>query len=252
MKASWLLAIFYTASTLAMPTISMPDMTVETPVTNAVGVNDSQISTAVVKTLPKFSADIRGALIKSGQFKVIDVSTPPALAAPNLVPVENTPTESVEIYSLETQVTESMPFSQIAEKLIVNNSKQRDSDYYLIGQINYIGENEDSYAIKETTNMTKQYIIDVAAEFKLVRGKDNSIMANFSSSGSARDVKIISSQNKQVWHHNIGKLISMASKDLANNVVNEMESQFNFTLQNEERDKKSHESIVVTDVKVYN
>ena len=248
MKLSCLLAMFYTASVLAMPTISMPEMTIEAQATKSTDVEVQQINNIVVKTVPKFTADIRGALIKSGKFKVIDMSAP-ALVAPDISPIESSLVESEEIFTLESGVTESLSLSPIAQKILV---KKPETDYYLIGQINYIGENEDSYPIKQTNNMTKQFFIEVAAEFKLVRSNDNSIMANFSSSGRASDVKIVTTQSQQVWHHNIGKLVSAASKDLAINVVNEMESQFNFTIQNEEKDKKAHESIVVTDVKVYN
>ena len=46
------------------------------------------------------------------------------------------------------------------------------------------------------THATKQYVVEVEADFKLVRVKDNVIMANFSATGSSSDVKIISSDNK--------------------------------------------------------
>jgi hypothetical protein len=48
----------------------------------------------------------------------------------------------------------------------------------------------------------------------------------------------------------IGALVQNASIDLASNVVDEMNTQYNFMITNEKKSKS--ESVVVTDVKVYN
>ena len=202
----FILAITYGAFANALATIVVPDLKVLSSASgNNIDESDSvQINQAVIKTLPKFSAAIRGALIKTNQFKVVEAS---------------------------------------AESSVVN--------YYLLGEINYIGQNEDSYPIKDTDNVSKQFSIEVEADFKLVRTKDNVIMANFSANGSSNDVKIVSNVNKSdaVWHHNIGKLVQEASADLASNVSDEMLDELNLTLDNEK--KSQPESVVVTDVKVY-
>ena len=139
---------------------------------------------------------------------------------------------------------------RIIQSLDDEESAIESNVYYLLGTLNYVGENEDSYPIKATNNITKRYMIEVEADFKLVRVKDNVIMANFSATGSSSDVKIVAAKSDSVWHHNIGKLVQRASINLANNVVNEMVNQFNFTLNNERKTKG--ESVVVSDVKVYN
>ncbi|MFN7094171.1 MAG: hypothetical protein ACK4M7_02295, partial [Burkholderiales bacterium] len=126
--------------------------------------------------------------------------------------------------------------------------------YYLVGVINEITEGEDSFPLKNTVNLTKQYYVEVAADFKLVRAKDNALMAAFSTTGRAKDVKIVSLDNmlNTTWHHNVGQLVSEASKDLANNVVSTMLAQFSYTLKTEDQTESIKKPEVVTDVKVYN
>jgi hypothetical protein len=236
----FILATIYSIVATALPTIAMPDMTVD----SSADTETLQLKQAIVKTVPKFSADIRGALIKTGEFKVIDVK--PVNLPSNIVALQ-----AESGLNPESSTTESAHVSKVADN---KASAKIATDYYLLGEINYIGENEDSYPIKQTNNMTKQYVVEVEADFKLVRASDNTIMASFSATGRASDVKIVSTVNQlnSVWHHNIGKLVASASKDLASNVVDEMQSQFNFTVNNEEKVRKAGESVVVTDVKVYN
>lgn len=248
----------------AIPTIGMPDLTMEQQSTMSQNTDDQQLTKSVMKTMPKFSAEIRGALIKTGQFKVIDVDSSDipefeefesANVESMVLASEIGESKSIESKSIESSASVNTLANHIQTSNKINKRQIKPkTDYYLIGVISYVGENEDSYPIKQTDNMTKQYVIEVTAEFKLIRVSDKTVMASFSSNGKASDVKIVSTSDKEnrVWHHNIGKLVNSASKELANNVVEEMESQFNFTILNEEKAKKANESIVVTDVKVYN
>ncbi len=200
----FVLAMLYTTTSFAIANIVMPDLKMAGVISES-GESNTILQHSVTNSISKFSANIRGALIKTGNFRVVD---------------------------------------------ILNESNE--NNYLLVGEINYIGENEDSYPIKDTNNLTKQYVVEVEADFKLVRVKDNVIMANFSATGSSSDVKIVSSVNKSDtgWHHNIGALVQNASIDLASNVVDEMNTQYNFMITNEKKSKS--ESVVVTDVKVYN
>ena len=201
----FILITLYTATSFAVANIVMPDMKIASIIGGSEGVESTNTRLRVTNSMPKFSANIRGALIKTGNYRVVD---------------------------------------------ILNESSE--NNYLLVGEISYIGENEDSYLIKDTNSTTKQYVVEVAGDFKLVRVKDNVIMANFSATGSSSDVKIVSSVNKSnsQWHHNIGALVQNASINLASNVVDEMNTQYNFIISSE--NKSNAESVVVTDVKVYN
>lgn len=243
----------------AIPTISVQDLTVEKEV--QVDPTDPTVMKTIVKTMPKFTSDIRGSLIKSGQFKVINVRTLADnlayahdidVESPILIPESGVKAESSTKVESSIQIESGIPESATTP-LLKQQAVNPATEYYLVGVINYIGENEDSHPIKSTNNMTKQYVVEVTADFKLIRAKDKAIMASFSASGRSNDVRIISSENLQntAWHHNVGKLVSETSKDLASNVLTEMQTQFNFTIQNEEKDRKANEPVVVTDVKEY-
>ena len=257
--------VLIATGTHALPSITMPDLVIAKQTVSDADVDNPDIAKNVLKSVPKFSAEIRGALVKSGQFKVINAKT----LADKIAYADDQSSESKLLPAIESKITVE---SKLVESLLALNPKVQNglesyantllkqqqlnpsTDYYLIGVVDYIGENEDSYPLKKTNNVTKQYVIEVAASFKLLRAKDKAVMASFSATGRANDVKIVSTENEQyaLWHHNIGRLVVAASKDLASQVVSEMASQFNFTLANEEKDKKASESVVVTDVKVYN
>lgn len=227
------------------PTIAVPNLTVGEQADEDFGTSNPEVIKDVAKTVSKFTADIRGALIKTKQFKVINVK----VAANNIAYGSDKTIVSTLSVDDEHDIPESSFLDDSNQALLATQKSNPNTEYYLVGVINYIGENEDSYPIKGTNNLTKQYTVEVEADFKLVRTKDKAIMASFSATGSAHDVKIVSSSNKaQKWHHNIGKLVSVASKDLASSVVDEMESQFNFMLLNH----TTPESDIVTDVQVYN
>lgn len=225
------------------PTIAMPELTFNKQSLE----NFANITPDVIKDVEqgvsKFSADIRGALIKTGQFKVINVK----IAAKDIAIDSDKTIVSTLSVDDETDLPEKSFLDSSNQALLVSQQDNPNTEYYLLGVINYIGENEDSYPLKGTSNLTKQYAIEVEADFKLVRARDHAIMASFSATGSAHDVKIVSSTKGQTWHHNIGKLVSIASKDLATDVVDELESQFNFMLLNHQQ----AESAIVTDVQVY-
>lgn len=355
----------------AIPTIAMPNLVLEktlqqaVPLTSANGSETSvELPITIKKELSTFSADIRGALIKTGQFRVVDIKNPKLnnLASLDDVfkvlkidnPVEakgdtqlssddssselenaatkfadtlmqsgkldkcvsyalqdgattdatefnkafltelsnapefsqkfimaaNTEDGVVESNTQATKVAECNLNIQITSKSIVTNGisnqaytinmklvKSADrallwqqqtkvntaTDYYLVGIISSINENEDSYPIKGTDNMTKQYFVEVAADFKLVRARDKTIMASFSATGRGSDVKIVSQKNlaNTAWHHNVGKISQDAALDLAQNVVSQLQDQFGFMQGVEQKAIDESKVNVVTDVKEY-
>jgi hypothetical protein len=368
MKKSLVITLLvWLAQVQALPTIAMPDLIMEktshteVPVTN--GINSSVLLPVTIKTtLAKFSADIRGALVNSGQFRVIDI---PNLKVNNLANLQSVlgqlkadPANTTVTLATDTNSSNAANLAEAAKDLaneliksgkldqcdsytlvesnaaeanqrevsqallselanakdfdgkyhlinltstttdtiipqcriklmltttdqlttngiannqhlislqLIKDSKQAIlwqktsqlnsiTKYYLVGIINEITEGEDSFPLKNTVNLTKQYYVEVAATFKLVRAKDNALMAAFSTTGRAKDVKIVSLDNmvNTTWHHNVGQLVSEASKDLANNVVSTMLAQFSYTLKTEDQTESIKKPEVVTDVKVYN
>lgn len=310
----------------AMPTIAVPDLKVELKQE----VDDPAVTKTVVSTLPKFTADIRGALVTSGQFKVVDVKSIKesqdsademntdevskifsdallqskklnkcssyVLVNMNSLPetadlskgmgtLLSTTPEFENKYINQTGESGSSIKAECQIQVSVENKNKKingtsnssyiatirltkassilwqqiskaggSAEYYLLGEINYVGENEDSHSLKQTDNLTKQYVLEVSAEFKLVRASDKVVMAAFTANGRANDVKIVSTTNigHNKWHHDIGRVVNQAAKDLASDVLQQMQAQFKFTQDTEEKERKAKEPIVVTDVKVYN
>lgn len=208
----------------AIPTIMVPNLKMDYDAVNADKMNTTNVNGVVYKKIPKFSSNIRGALISSGKFKVLNTKKLPDISA-SVAPV------------VESHV-----------------SLDENANYYLVGSVYYVDENEDSYPIEKTDNISMVYSFEVGANFKLVRAKDNVIMASFSANGIGRDTKIINSQKmtQTKWHHNYAKITEEANTDLAKNVLTQMLEQFNFVNDNEQKEREENEPKVVTDVKVYN
>ena len=77
-KLLLILSSIYSFQAFAMPTIAVPDLKIDEQANLNQEVNDPAVTKTVVRTLPKFTADIRGVLVTSGQFKVVDVKNYPA------------------------------------------------------------------------------------------------------------------------------------------------------------------------------
>lgn len=255
----------------ALPTIAMPDLimnqsaTVPVPLKNFSENNVMALPITIKQNMPQFSADIRGGLINSGRFKVINIKNVKInnaktlndmlnqLSALNTTQVFNVANQLGNANTYPTAMLKPVESGNHVESIVSSNNINADNaEYYLLGTINDVSQNEDSYPIKDTTNMTKQYFVAVSGDFKLVRAKDNVIVASFSSTGEAHDVKLVAiNANQNIkWHHNTGALVSEAAKNLAANVVTQVIRQFAMTTKQDELNTAKPD--VVTDVKTYN
>lgn len=188
-------------------------------------------SQTVKKNLPGFTADVRGAIIESGRFKVVKMQKQDNLW-------QNGNVETV-LMALKPIATEN---SDASESSVAKSQP----DYILLGKVVSISENEDKNPIKDTDKISNVYNIDIAVDYKLVKTSDKSIMASFTAYGHASDVKILTNGSEQVLHHNKPLLIKNASKDLAKDVLDNLDEQFKTSSENYDNGSR-----VVTDVKVY-
>lgn len=191
-------------------------------------------SMPVKKHLPGFTADVRGAIISSGRFKVVKMPKQDNMrqsgnVATVLTALKPLPSES-SAGAMESAIITSQP------------------DYILLGKVVSISENTDKNPIKNTDKISNVYNIDIAVDYKLIKTADKSTMASFTAYGHASDVKILTSGSAgQALHHNKPLLIKTASKDLAQDVLENLDEQFKTSSEN-----YNNGSRVVTDVKVYN
>lgn len=241
------LILFTSCAGAAIPSMAIPALvysnSIFTP--NATSTNSKSTilkEEQVKKHLPTFNADVRGAIISSGRFKVVKMpnytlrNTPANLVLNNKVnPIESTTNSNLESLAINVMTTKSVLTESMPE-------------YILVGKIGAITQTEDVSPLKNTDNITNQYNINIVVDYKLIKTSDKSIMASFTAYGHAHDVKILTIGNtNQVQTHNIPLLIQNASKDLAKNVMTELDKQFAVSSENYNNGSK-----VITDLKIYN
>jgi hypothetical protein len=224
----------------------------------------TQISKQVQKDLLVFNAAVRGAIISSKQFKVInmpkniDAWTGNTQTILDFVeeynkrhkPKANNNQFSTADIKNNTAKAEPNTESTSADTFKENKVKNKPSalpNYILLGSIVTITEDENINPVKDTDKNTKQHNIDIAADYTLINTSDDSIMASFTAHGHSSDVKILTKGSyAQIQKSNVPLLIKSASKDLAEDVLQQLEAQLNVS-------KKTYgnESKVISDVKVY-
>ncbi len=146
--------------------------------------------------LRKFTADIKGEILKSGDF----------------------------------QVTQAKPFTaKNSEKLydVIARIKQGmypGADYVLFGSVSSIEFREEANPIDHTNTVSHTLSLELVGEFSLINTRNYQVKAAFSAMGTGQDVKLVSSRGARVVL-NRGKVISEVSKSLGADVYKQMEEQ---------------------------
>ncbi len=146
--------------------------------------------------LRKFTADIKGEMLKSGSF----------------------------------QVTQATPFTaKNSEKLydVIARIKQGmfpGADYVLFGSINSIQFRQEANPIDHTDTVSHSLSLELVGEFSLISTRNYQVKAAFSAMGEGQDVKLVSSRGGRVVF-NRGKVVSEVSKSLGVEVLKQMEEQ---------------------------
>ena len=186
------------------------------------------------------NSDVRGAIINSGKFKVIETPKNFDLNTLELLTLNSSPTESQNLLSKESAESQSS-LTPAAVSL------QDGVSYVLIGTVITIDENENTYQIKNTDTSSITHSMSVMTSYKLVRIKDQANVASFSAYGSASQMKLIATgASPNSLSFNRAMLIHDLSKDLAKNVLSQLLEQLGATTKIEQS-----EHPVVTDVKTY-
>jgi hypothetical protein len=146
--------------------------------------------------LRKFTADIKGEILKSGYF----------------------------------QVTQAKPFTaKNSEKLydVIARIKQGmypGADYVLFGSVSSIEFRQEANPIDHTDTVSHTLSLELVGEFSLISTRNYQVKAAFSAMGGGQDVKLLSSRGGRVVL-NRGKVISEVSKSLGVDVLKQMEEQ---------------------------
>lgn len=186
------------------------------------------------------NSDVRGAIINSGKFKVIETPKNFDLNTLELLTLNSSPTESQNLLSKESAESQS----SLAPAAV---SLKDGVSYVLIGTVITVDENENTYQIKNTDTSSITHSMSVMTSYKLVRIKDQANVASFGAHGSASQMKLIAAgAHPSSLGFNRAMLIHDLSKDLAKNVLSQLLEQMGANTKIEQS-----EHSVVTDVKTY-
>jgi hypothetical protein len=162
--------------------------------------------------LRKFTADVKGEMLKSGRF----------------------------------QLVQGRPFndSKHTEKLydIIARIKQGSypgADYVLFGSINSIEFRQEANPVQHTDTVSHTLSLELVGEFSLISTRNYTVKASFSAMGTGQDVKLLSSRGGRVVL-NRGKVVSEVSKSLGEDVARQLDEQLGGVSSDDSRGDSSY------------
>jgi hypothetical protein len=151
--------------------------------------------------LRKFTADIKGEMLKSGRFQLVQGKP-------------FTDSKHVErLYDVIARVRQGM---------------YPGADYVLFGSINSMEFRQEANPIDHTNTVSHTLSLELVAEFSLISTRDYKIKAAFSAMGTGQDVKLMTSRGGRVVL-NRGKVVSEVSKSLGEDVARQFDEQLGGT-----------------------
>ena len=147
--------------------------------------------------LRKFIADIKGGILRSGRFQLIQGK--PFTDAKN----------NEKLYDIIGRIKKGM---------------YAGADYVLFGTINSIEFREEANPIDNTNTFSHTLSLELVGEFSLISTKNYTIKSSFSAMGTGQDVKLLTTQGGRVVL-NRGKVVSEVSKSLGEEVSRQLEEQ---------------------------
>jgi hypothetical protein len=145
----------------------------------------------------KFTADIKGGMLKSGRFQLVQGK-----------PFTDTK-HTEKLYDIIARIKQGM---------------YPGADYVLFGSINNIEFRQEANPIDHTNTVSHTLSLELVGEFSLVSTKNYQIKSAFSAMGTGQDVKLMSSAGGRVVL-NRGRVISEVSKSLGEDVTRQLEEQ---------------------------
>lgn len=174
------------------------------------------------RELGSFTNDIKGALIKSSGFKLVqgkgfDAGNPQ-------------PTKAEQALNQIKTGKMTKPVRQPEVKDIIARIKKGEfqgAEYVLFGTLSHIEFSDQFSPLQGTTSATMQYGLDLLADFSLINTKTFEIKASFSAQGAGNDTKILSNRG-DILPPNRAKVMRETSQSLARSVYEQMASQMGY------------------------
>lgn len=148
--------------------------------------------------LRKFTADVKGEMLKSGRYQVVQGK--PFTDAK----------DTEKLYDVIARIKKGM---------------YPGADYVLFGSINSIEFRQEANPIDRTDTVSHTLSLELVGEFSLISTKNYQVKASFSAMGTGQDVKLLGSRGGRVVL-NRGKVVSEVSKSLGQDVARQLDEQF--------------------------
>ncbi|MDR2165943.1 MAG: hypothetical protein LBO79_10095 [Zoogloeaceae bacterium] len=146
--------------------------------------------------LRKFTADIKGEMVKSGLFQVTQAR----------------PYTAKNLEGLHDIIAR------------VKRGQFPNAKYVLFGTVSSIEFRQEANPIDHTDTVSHILSLDLVADFSLVNTRTYEVVAAFSATGEGQDTKLMSSAGGRIVL-NRGKVISEVSKSLGEDVIRQLEEQ---------------------------
>lgn len=146
----------------------------------------------------KFVADVKGELLKSGSYRLVQGR-----------PWTQTNTE--KLYDIIDRIKKGY---------------YKGADYVLFGSINNIEFRNETNPIQGSNAINHSLALELVAEFSLINTKTYEIKAAFSAMGEGVDARLVNMAGQSI-HLNRSKVMQEVSRSLGEAVAAEMEEQFN-------------------------
>lgn len=176
----------------ALPNLAIPNLVYSPGVTN-IGINN---------------IDVRGALVKSGKFKVIEAPKGFNLASINT-------SDSGKQYDANQHHLSSESGHVSHDALIIDGLS-----YVLIGQVIATDNFDNTYQVPNTNSVTATRTLSVTVSYKLLRLKDKASVAAFNINATGSQTAILKSG--ETFRVNNPLILRETSQDLATKVIEQL------------------------------
>jgi hypothetical protein len=146
--------------------------------------------------LRKFTADIKGEMLKSGFFRISEAKP-------------YTAKDTEKLYDIIDRIKKGM---------------YPGADYVLFGTVSSIQFRQEANPIMNTDTVSHTLGLELVGDFSLINTKTYEVKAAFSAMGEGQDTKLVTSAGANIVL-NRGKVISEVSKSLGVDVIRQLEEQ---------------------------
>jgi len=171
------------------------------------------------RELRAFSNDIRGALLKSTSFRLVqgkgfDAGDPQPTAGERAL-------QQLQTGKLAKPVRQPDVNDIVAR---IRKGEFAGADYVLFGQLSSIEFRDQLSPLQGTTSVSHQYGLDLLADFSLIDTRSFEIKAAFSAQGAGNDTKLLSAR-RDVMPPNRAKVMRETSQSLAAEAIAQLSEQ---------------------------